>query len=102
MLTVADPSPTAEATRLPEPWRASPAANMPGTLVSNRNGSRASVQPAGGSSVDHQVAAGENEALRVALDEAGHHRRARRGADEDEHRGGRDLARRAPLARSRP
>ena len=36
MLTVAEPSPTAAATRLPEPWRASPAQKMPGTLVSNR------------------------------------------------------------------
>src|SRR5439155_17422403 len=48
ILTVAEPSPTADATRLPEPWRTSPAANTPGTLVSNKNGSRISGQPRGG------------------------------------------------------
>src|SRR2546430_97141 len=31
------------ATRFPDPWRASPAANTPGTLVSNKNGSRLAV-----------------------------------------------------------
>jgi hypothetical protein len=30
------PSPTPEATRLTEPWRTSPAAKMPGTLVSSK------------------------------------------------------------------
>jgi hypothetical protein len=34
MPTVADPSPTAAATRLPEPQRASPAQKIPGTFVS--------------------------------------------------------------------
>ena len=38
--TAIDPSPTAEATRLTEPDRTSPAANTPGRLVSSRNGSR--------------------------------------------------------------
>src|SRR3954451_2024351 len=38
------PSPTAEATRLTGPNRTSPQAKMPGTLVSRRYGSRASVQ----------------------------------------------------------
>ena len=38
------PSPTPAATRLIEPWRTSPAAKMPGTLVSSRNGSRSSGQ----------------------------------------------------------
>ena len=33
--TATDPSPTAPATRLAEPWRTSPAAKMPGRLVSN-------------------------------------------------------------------
>src|SRR5262249_53445479 len=47
MLTVADPSPTAAATRLPDPWRASPAQKIPGTFVSKRYGSRPAVQPAG-------------------------------------------------------
>src|SRR6266404_1906766 len=32
--TATDPSPTPEATRLIEPWRTSPTAKMPGTLVS--------------------------------------------------------------------
>src|SRR5215204_2588929 len=39
-----DPSPTADATRLIEPWRTSPAANTPGTLVSRIRGLRASGQ----------------------------------------------------------
>src|SRR5437016_7485864 len=42
--TAIDPSPTAEATRLTEPERTSPAANTPGRLVSNRNGCRFKVQ----------------------------------------------------------
>jgi drug/metabolite transporter (DMT)-like permease len=41
------PSPTAPPTRLVEPWRASPAAKKPGTLVSSTSGSRSSGQPAG-------------------------------------------------------
>src|SRR6266513_631719 len=42
--TAIDPSPTAEATRLTEPERTSPAANTPGRLVSNKNGCRFKVQ----------------------------------------------------------
>ena len=42
-----EPSPTAAATRLPEPARTSPTANRPGTLVSKGNGSRSSGQPRG-------------------------------------------------------
>src|SRR5437899_12713986 len=42
--TAIDPSPTAEATRLTEPERTSPAANTPGRLVSSRNGCRRAVQ----------------------------------------------------------
>src|SRR5882724_1643217 len=42
--TAIDPSPTAEATRLTEPERTSPAANTPGWLVSRRNGCRRAVQ----------------------------------------------------------
>src|SRR5438132_6120201 len=38
--TAIEPSPTAEATRLAEPDRTSPAAKTPGRLVSNRNGCR--------------------------------------------------------------
>ena len=38
--TAIDPSPTADATRLIEPDRTSPAANTPGRLVSSRNGLR--------------------------------------------------------------
>ena len=43
-----DPSPTADATRLVDPWRTSPTANTPGRLVSNGIGGRSSGQPAGG------------------------------------------------------
>ncbi len=45
--TATDPSPTPEATRFTEPWRTSPTAKIPGTLVSSRNGSRSRVQPLG-------------------------------------------------------
>src|ERR1700686_4315543 len=41
------PSPTADATRLTEPCRTSPAANEPGTLVSKKKGVRASGQHSG-------------------------------------------------------
>ena len=41
------PSPTAPATRLVEPWRTSPAAKRPGTLVSRASGSRSSGQGSG-------------------------------------------------------
>ena len=46
---VAAPSPTAEATRLTDPWRTSPAANTPGRLVSSGSGGRPGGQrvPAG-------------------------------------------------------
>ena len=43
------PSPTAEATRLMDRCRTSPAANTPGTLVSSGSGGRFSGQPAGSS-----------------------------------------------------
>src|SRR5437762_12424631 len=42
--TAMAPSPTAEATRLTEPERTSPAANTPVRLVSSRNGWRRAVQ----------------------------------------------------------
>src|ERR1700674_948692 len=42
--TVMEPSPTADATRLTEPDRTSPAANTPGWLVSSKNGWRRAVQ----------------------------------------------------------
>src|SRR5262249_55197752 len=42
--TAIAPSPTAEATRLTEPERTSPAANTPGWLVSSRNGGRRKFQ----------------------------------------------------------
>src|SRR5437660_12571340 len=46
--TVMDPSPTADATRLMEEWRVSPAANTPGMMLSKINGSRSSFQLWGG------------------------------------------------------
>ena len=39
--TALEPSPTAAATRLSEPWRTSPTANTPGSDVSNGSGARA-------------------------------------------------------------
>src|SRR3954468_1502351 len=46
-VTAIAPSPTAEATRLTESARASPATNTPGTLASSGHGSRSSGQPRG-------------------------------------------------------
>jgi len=45
---LAAPDPTAAATRRIEPWRTSPAAKIPGTLVSSMYWSRFSGQPGGG------------------------------------------------------
>ena len=46
-MTASAPSPTAEATRLADSARASPATNTPGTLVSRWYGIRSSSQPGG-------------------------------------------------------
>src|SRR6266496_2368668 len=67
------PSPTAEATRLTESARTSPATNTPGTLA-----------------VDQQVRAGEHEAPLVALEHPGEPVGARTAADEHEHVAGLD------------
>jgi hypothetical protein len=48
--TATEPSPTAPATRLTEPYRMSPAANTPGRLVSNGSGGRDSGHASGGMS----------------------------------------------------
>src|SRR5215203_3934457 len=45
--TAIEPSPTADATRLTDRWRTSPAAKMPGTLVSRKKGSRSRCHPFG-------------------------------------------------------
>ena len=80
MLTL--PSPTAEATRLTEPCRTSPAAKTPGTLVSSGNGARAGDVIAG--PAGRQVLAREDESLVVAVDALREPIGVRRGTDEDE------------------
>ena len=84
-----EPSPTADATRLTEPWRTSPAANTPGMLVSRRNG-RAVERP---DRRRRQVGAGEDEALLVPLDLGGQPLGVRAGADHEEQRVGRRRSR---------
>src|SRR3954462_12349091 len=48
--TALEPSPTAAATRFMEPWRTSPTANTPGTLVSKGKRGRLVVYASGGRS----------------------------------------------------
>ncbi len=62
------PSPTADATRLTEPSRTSPAANTPGMLVSSKRGGRG-CRPSGDAG-RQEVLAGENEAALVPFDAA--------------------------------
>ena len=81
------PSPTAEATRLTDRCRTSPAANTPGTLVSSSSGGRFSGQPAGSSPGLVQVPAGENEPVPVPLHAAFQPGGARFGTDHHEQRG---------------
>ena len=69
--TAIDPSPTAAAQRLVEPQRTSPAANMPGTLVSRRWSAPARFS-------------GEDEAVRRASDDTAEPLRARLRAEEAE------------------
>ena len=83
--TATDPSPTPEATRFTEPWRTSPTAKMPGTLVSSRNGSRSSVQPLGRCHRGSDQGRSEETAL-VALDQIAQPVGARQGSNKDEHR----------------
>ena len=65
-MTAIAPSPTADATRLADSARTSPAAKTPGTLVSRWNGWRSRFHPGGSCAVHGQVRAGEDEAARVA------------------------------------
>src|SRR4051812_15135637 len=78
------PSPTAEATRLMEPRRTSPATNTPGSLDSSGSGARSSGHAVVG--VALQVGPGHQESLPVAaqpaLDAGGH----RLAADQHVHR----------------
>ena len=84
--TATDPSPTPEATRFTEPWRTSPTAKMPGTLVSRRKGSRSSVHPLGRCPSRMKVGTGQNETALVALDDIRQPIRSRQSADKNEHR----------------
>src|SRR5215467_963108 len=82
--TATDPSPTPEATRFTEPWRTSPTAKMPGTLVSSRKGSRSSVQPLGRAPLHKRSGPVDKSAI-VALNHICQPIRARQSADEDKH-----------------
>ncbi len=79
------PSQTAEATRLIEPWRTSPAAKTPSRLVPVAAGARSGGQP-GGACVAEQVAAGHYEALIVVPGLVGEPAGVGLGADQDEQR----------------
>ena len=89
--TTVAPSPIAVVTRFTDPWRTSPAAKTPGTLVSSSAGP-SSGQP---STSSVQVAPGEDEAALVALDDAVQPLRVRLGADHHE-----QARRRDPLDRA--
>ena len=62
--TAMAPSPTAEATRLIDPWRTSPATKRPGWLDSRNSGGRSSGHR--GLPLRQQVRAGDQEAVVVA------------------------------------
>jgi hypothetical protein len=79
---VTAPSPTAEATRLTDPWRTSPAANTPGQAGLERQ--RPWVGGPAGDGAAWQVRAGEDESLPVAGDGFAEPVGPRLGADEDE------------------
>ena len=79
-----DPSPTADATRFTDRARTSPAAKMPGMLVSSQYGSRAQVPPARLFAVALQFGPGGNETGLIALDQVTQPLGARGRADEDE------------------
>ena len=88
------PSPTAEAIRLTEFDRTSPAQKIPGTFVSSRNGWRVSGQPCGTLADAREIGTRQDEAGLVAFDQVAQPVRAGRLPDEDEHRGDRQLFRR--------
>ena len=70
-----------------EPWRTSPAANSPGTLVSSASGSRSSGQPAGRRPPSQQVGTGEDVAGAVGAHAAlGRPARPRLPAEAQEQR----------------
>ena len=89
--TATAPSPTAAATRFDEPWRTSPAAKIPGTLVSSERGQAARRPPGRALAVAHEIEARHDEAARIARQHAVAELGARPGADEHEHRRGGDL-----------
>ena len=78
-----EPSPTADATRFTEPWRASPAANTPGMLVSSANGLRSS-----GHADGLGIGPGQDEAARVPAHLGGEPVGVRAGSDHQEETGG--------------
>ena len=86
--TTVAPSPTADATRLIEPYRTSPAANTPGMLVSSIMRSRCLRLRSG---VLEKITTCDHVALRVAHDLIGEPLGVRLAADHDEQRGGGDL-----------
>ncbi len=85
-----DPSPTAEATRLMEPWRTSPATKIPGTLVSSKKGSRCKRPIARAAPVGDEIGAGQNESMLVALDQVCDRAGVRHRANENKQCDGRD------------
>ena len=89
------PSPTAEATRLVEPLRTSPTANMPGRLVSSSDrGVRVRPGAVGRPASGPVRTKPRSSRATSAAEPAG----AGRGADEDEQRPGRDACALAGLA----
>ena len=98
--TAMAPSPTAEATRLTEPWRTSPAAKTPGRLVSSSSGGRSSGQPAAAAVASRSGPVRRKPAV-VARDLVGQPAGVGLGADQDEQRRRRHRSRSAPVGASR-
>ncbi len=80
------PSPTADATRLMEPCRRSPATNTPGWLDSKGIGIPAELPPGPGWGVCDDILAGQEKSVLVAPDPPFEADRDRPGPDEQEHR----------------
>ena len=86
-LTAIAPSPTADAQRLTDPLRTSPAANTPGRLVSRKNGVRPCARQRSPRTASRGTArAGQDETLLVKLHAATQPFGVRIGPDEEEQR----------------
>ena len=87
------PRPRRHAIRLPESWRTSPAAKIPGMLVSKGNGSRSAVQSCGRLASTMTSRPVRMNPWESRCDEIGQDPRPRRLPDKNKYRIGRNFAR---------